>query len=177
MKMKKVLKVVLIVLLSLILVLVLSLAAIFQFVIKPHTSEITTAIEQVINDPEIIGEPESKTLPEEILEENNLSDFLAEEIPEKPTTDNPATQKQPKKPIEEYDNIYDYAKDNVEPKDLKTGMAFASRVDISYILRLLKGGLTIPEKVELYAYLKQYFSSSEMKEGIAIYNKYEHLLK
>ena len=171
MKMKKVLKIVLIVLFSLILVIALSLAAIFQFVIKPHTSEITTAIEQVISDSEIIGELEQQEIPEEILEENDLSDFLAEETPDKTTT------QQPKKPPEEYNNVYDYAKDNIDSKDLKKGMNFASRIDVAYILGLLKDGLTVPEKRELKAYLKKHFTSSEISEGIALYNKYSYLLK
>lgn len=170
MKKKKVLKIVLIVIFSVVLVLVLSLAAIFQFVIKPHTSEITTVIEQVINDPEIIGELEQEEIPEEILEENDLSDFLVEETPETPT-------QQPKKPAQEYNNIYDYAKDNIDSKDLKKGMDFASRIDVAYILGLLKGGLTVPEKRELKAYLKQHFTNSEISEGIALYNKYSYLLK
>ncbi len=175
MKKKKVLKVVLIVFLSLILVLILSLAAIFQFVIKPHSEEIVASIEQIVNDPEFIGELEQEEVTEELLQENNLSDFLIEEIPQTNTPDKPVQQ--PKKPVEEYKNIYDYAKDNVDSKDLKTGIDFASRIDIAYILGLLKGGLTIPEKRELKAYLKQHFTSTEISQGIALYNKYSYLLK
>ncbi len=171
MKKKKILKIVLIVLFSLILALLLSLATIFQFVIKPHTQEIATVIEQVINDPEIIGELQQEELSQVILEENNLSDFLVEETPGKTTT------QQPKKPPEEYNNIYDYAKDNIDLKDLKKGMNFASRIDVAYILGLLKDGLTVPEKRELKAYLKQHFTNSEISEGIALYNKYSYLLK
>ena len=175
MKKKKVLKVFLIVLLSLILVIILSLAAIFQFVIKPHSEEIVATIEQVISDPEFIDEPGQEEIAGELLEENELSDFLIEGIGETGAPDQ-STQK-PKKPAEEYKNIYEYAKDNVDSNDLKTGMSFASRIDVAYILGLLKDGLTVPEKRELKAYLKQHFTNSEISQGISLYNKYSYLLK
>lgn len=172
---KKILKVCLIVLISLILVIILSLAAIYQFVIKPHSEEIIATIEQVVNDPGIVGESEQEEIAEDLLAENELSDFIIEDIPETDTPDQPLQQ--PKKPAEEYKNIYDYAKDNIDSGDLKTGMNYASRIDIKYILGLLKGGLTVPEKRELKAYLKQHFTNSEISQGIALYNKYSYLLK
>lgn len=175
MKKKKVLKVFLIVFLSLILAIILSLAAIFQFVIKPHTEKIADSIEQVISDPEFINELVQDENAEEILEENNLSDFLIEGIDGTNTSEQP--QQTPKKPAEEYKNIYDYAKDNIDSNDLKTGMSFASRIDVKYILGLLKGGLTVPEKRELKAYLKKHFTNNEISQGISLYNKYSYLLK
>lgn len=175
MKKKKVLKVFLIVFLSLILAIILSLAAIFQFVIKPHTEKIADSIEQVISDPEFIDELVQDENAEEILEENNLSDFLIEDIDGTNTSEQPPQT--PKKPAEEYKNIYDYAKDNIDSNDLKTGMSFASRIDVKYILGLLKGGLTVPEKRELKAYLKKHFTNNEISQGISLYNKYSYLLK
>lgn len=174
MKKKKILKIVLIVFLSLILLLVLSAAAVFQFIIKPHTKEIATAVEQVINDPEFI---EEFKVEEEIQEEligDDLSEFLVEE--EQPKEDK-TTPKQPKKPQSAYNSTYDYVKDNVDANDFKTGVAYASRVDIAYILGLLKDGLTVPEKRELKAYLTERFTSQEINTGISLYNKYSYLLK
>lgn len=176
---KKVLKIVLAVLLSLIPLLVITVVAVFQFVIKPHTKEIATAVEQVINDPEFIeefhlDEKQEEDLQEE-LQDSNLSDFLIEEGSD--TTSSSKKSVQPKKPQSEYSSTYDYVKDNVDANDFKTGVAYASRVDIAYILGLLKGGLTVPEKRELKAYLKERFTNQEINTGISLYNKYSYLLK
>ena len=72
---KKILKVCLIVLISLILVIILSLAAIYQFVIKPHSEEIIATIEQVVNDPGIVGESEQAEIAEDLLAEKIISDY------------------------------------------------------------------------------------------------------
>lgn len=180
MKKKKIIKIVIIVIISLILALLLGALAVFQFVIKPHTEEITTAIEQIINDPEFVEDFKAE---EEIAEEligDDLSQFLVEEEQTETETETDTQTKtapQPKKPQSEYKNTYDYVKDNVEAKDFKTGISFASKIDVSYVLGLLKGGLTLPEKRELKSYLKERFSNAEINEGIALYNKYSYLLK
>ena len=176
---KKVLKIVLTVLLSMILLLVITVVAVFQFVIKPHTKEITTAVEQVISDPEFIeefhlDEKQEEDLQDE-LQDSDLSDFLVEEGSDAPSSSDKPIQ--PKKPQSEYNSTYDYVKDNVDANDFKTGVSFASRVDIAYILGLLKGGLTVPEKKELKAYLKARFTDKEINTGISLYNKYSYLLK
>lgn len=177
---KKVIKTILIILLSLIIIFVAAAVAVFQFVIKPNTKVITDAVEQIITDEEFIEEFEIETLPEDLTEE--LTEDLLEEIPkdlvpEKEETEDKKEPPKPVKPKEEYKNTYDYIKDNVDSSDLKKGISYASRIDVAYILGLLKGGLTIPEKRELKVYLKERFSNSEINDGISLYNKYSYLLK
>ncbi len=171
MKKKKVLKIVLTVFLSLILLVVIAACSIFQFVIKPHTQEITVAVEQLINELETPEIPQEDIETGEELIGDNLSEFLIEGIGEN------ETDTKPKKSQSEYNSTYDYVKDNVDSNDFKKGVSFASRIDIAYILGLLKDGLTIPEKRELKAYLKERFSNEEISEGISLYNKYSYLLK
>ncbi len=185
---KKVIKTILIILLSLVVVFVAIAVSIFQFVIKPNTKVITDAVEQIITDEEFIEEFEIETLPEDLTEDitaelnEELTDDLIEEIPkdlvpEKKKTEDKKETPKPAKPKEEYKSTYDYIKENVESSDLKTGFSYASRIDVSYVLGLLKGGLTVPEKRELKAYLKARFSNAEINNGISLYNKYSYLLK
>ena len=176
MKKKKVLKIVLIVLLSLILAFILAVAAIFQFVIKPHSEELTTAVEQLITELEASEFIEENIEVDEELINEDLSEYIIEDIIENEPSNTTETQ-QPKKPQSEYKSTYDYVKDNVESNDFKKGVSFASRIDVAYILGLLKDGLTVPEKRELKAYLKKHFSTSEISQGISLYNKYSYLLK
>lgn len=176
MKKKKVLKIVLIVLLSLILAFILAVAAIFQFMIKPHSEELTTAVEQLITELENSEFIEENIEVDEGLISEDLSEYIIDDIIENNPTNNTETQ-QPKKPQKEYESTYDYIKDNVETSDFKKGVSFASRIDIAYILGLLKDGLTVPEKRELKAYLLERFTQKEVSEGISLYNKYSYLLK
>lgn len=176
MKKKKVLKIVLIVLLSLILAFILAVAAIFQFMIKPHSEELTTAVEQLITELENSEFIEENIEVDEGLISEDLSEYIIDDIIENNPTNNTETQ-QPKKPQKEYESTYDYIKDNVETNDFKKGVSFASRIDIAYILGLLKDGLTVPEKRELKAYLLERFTQKEVSEGISLYNKYSYLLK
>ncbi len=169
---KKVIKTILIVLLSLVIILVATAVAVFQFVIKPNTKVITDAVEQIITDEEFIEEFEIEALPEDLLEE--IPEDL---IPGDEKTGNGKDSPKPVKPKEEYKNTYDYIKDNVDSTDFKKGVSYVSRIDVAYILGLLKGGLTVPEKKELKAYLKERFSNSEINDGISLYNKYSYLLK
>ncbi len=164
---KKVIKTILIVLLSLVIILVATVALVFQFVIKPNTKAITDAVEHIITDEEFIEEFEIEALPDDLLE-----DF--------PTDTNPNDEdvkNKPIKPKNEYKNTYDYIKDNVDGADFKKGVSYASRIDVAYILGLLKDGLTVPEKRELKAYLKERFSNAEINDGISLYKKYSYLLK
>lgn len=168
MKKKKVLKIVLIVILSLIVLIVASAIAVFEFVIKPNTKAITEAVDQIITDESFI---EEFGLNSSEMEE--LFEFAEGEISDE--TDEQTGK--PKKPQSEYKSTYDYVKDNVDANDFKKGVAYAARIDIAYVLGLLKGGLTIPEKKELKAYLKERFSNAEINEGVSLYNKYSYLLK
>ncbi|MBR3791198.1 MAG: hypothetical protein IKK18_00700 [Clostridia bacterium] len=169
---KKVIKTILVVLLSLIVIFVAAAVAVFQFVIKPNSKVIIDAVEQIITDEEFIKEFEIEDIPEDLVDEA-LSDITPDDENVEGIEESP----KPVKPKTEYKNTYDYIKDNVESADLKKGISFASRVDVSYILGLLKGGLTVPEKRELKAYLKERFSNSEINDGISLYNKYSYLLK
>ena len=180
----KILKVVLIVIVSLIVLAVASGVAVYQIVIKPNADEITSAIEDVLKTEE--GQQlTDEVVPddtEDILGEAAEDDELLGEIGDAANEVIGADKAQkndktPKKPKSEYKNQYDYIKDNVESSDYKLGMSFVSRVDLKYILSLLKGGLTIPEKRELKAYLKARFTDAEIAEGERLYNKYSHLLK
>ena len=177
MKKKKALKIVLIVLLSLILAFILAVAAIFQFVIKPNSEEITNAVEQIITELEASEFIQENIEVDEELIEDDLSEYIIEDIIENEPANNEEPQQQPKKPQKEYESTYDYIKDNVETNDFKKGVSFASRIDIAYILGLLKNGLTVPEKRELKAYLLERFTQKEVSEGISLYNKYSYLLK
>lgn len=179
MKKKKIIKIVVTVIISLILVLIVSALAVFHFVIKPHTTELTTAIEQIINDPEFVEDIKvDEELSEELIGDELTEYFVEEEQTEQGQEEEKASPpQQPKKPQSEYKSTYDYVKDNVDTKDFRTGVSFASKIDIAYILGLLKGGLTIPEKRELKAYLKKRFTNEEINEGISLYNKYSYLLK
>lgn len=168
MKKNKVLKIVLIVILSLIFLIVASAVAIFEFVIKPNTKAITEAVDQIITDESFIEEFELDS-----PELGELSEFLEDELPDETNEQN----EEIKKPKSEYKSTYDYVKDNVEADDFKKGVAYAARIDLSYVLGLLKGGLTVPEKRELKAYLKERFSNAEINDGISLYNKYSYLLK
>ena len=168
MKKNKVLKIVLIVILSLIVLIVASAVAIFEFVIKPNTKAITEAVDQIITDESFIEEFGINS-----SELGELSEFLEDELSDESDGQNEET----KKPKSEYKSTYDYVKDNVDANDFKKGVAYAARIDISYVLGLLKGGLTIPEKKELKAYLKERFSNAEINDGISLYNKYSYLLK
>ena len=171
----KILKIVFIVLLIIVLLLVACAALVFEFVIKPNSEQITSAIEEILYDDEILL-GETQTIVDEAMEDEELLgelDKAAEEIVGKGDISKTET----KKPKSEYKSQYDYIKDNVENSDYKLGMSFVSRVDIKYILSLLKDGLTIPEKRELKAYLKARFTDAEIAEGERLYNKYSHLLK
>ncbi len=169
---KKVIKTILIVLLSLVIILVAVAAAVFQFVIKPNTKVITDAVESIITDEEFIEEFEIEALPDDLIEEIPQDLF-----PDEGKTKDEKKSPKPVKPKSEYKNTYDYIKDNVNSSDFKKGVSYASRIDVSYVLGLLKGGLTVPEKRELKAYLKERFSNAEINDGIALYNKYSYLLK
>ena len=162
---KKIIKTILIILLSLIIILVATIVAVFQFVIKPNTKVITNAVEQIITDEEFIEEFEIESLPEDLLE-----DLPTDIVPDEENA-------KPVKPKNEYKNTYEYIKDNVDSDDFKRGVSYASRVDIGYVVGLLKDGLTIPEKRELKAYLKERFTNEEINDGISLYNKYSYLLK
>ncbi len=168
MKKKKALKIILIVILSLIVLILASAAAIFEFVIKPNTKAITEAVDQIITDESFIEEFELDS-----PELGELSEFLEDELSDEANGQNEET----KKPKSEYKSTYDYVKDNVEANDFKKGVAYAARIDITYVLGLLKGGLTVDEKRELKAYLKERFSNAEINDGISLYNKYSYLLK
>ena len=168
MKKKKILKIVLIVILSLIVLIVASAVAIFEFVIKPNTKAITEAVEQIITDESFIEEFELDS-----FEMDDLTEFVEDELQDGADAQN----EKPKKPQSEYKSTYDYVKDNVDANDFKKGVAYAARIDVAYVLGLLKGGLTIPEKRELKAYLKERFTNKEINEGVSLYNKYSYLLK
>ena len=170
MKAKKIIKIILIVILCLIVLLAAAAIAISEFVIKPNTKVITQTVEQIITDEEFITEFEL-----EDLDMGELSEIIDEEIPDTP--DKTQTPTKPKKSQEEYKSTYDYVKDNVDAKDFKKGVTYATRIDIAYVLGLLKGGLTVPEKRELKAYLKERFTNAEINDGISLYNKYSYLLK
>lgn len=167
---KKIIKITLIIILSLAIILAAAAIAVFEFVIKPNTKVITEAVEQIITDEEFIKEFEI-----EDLDMEELSEIIDEEIPDTPDT--PQTTNKPKKDQSEYKSTYNYVKDNVDSKDFKKGVTYASRIDIAYVLGLLKGGLTVPEKRELKAYLKERFTNAEINEGVSLYNKYSYLLK
>lgn len=168
MKKKKVLKIVLIVILSLIVLIAASAVAVFEFVIKPNTKAITEAVDQIITDESFIEEFELDS-----SELEGLTEFVEDELQEEADAQN----EKAKKPQSEYKSTYDYVKDNVEANDFKKGVAYAARIDITYVLGLLKGGLTVPEKKELKAYLKERFTNKEINDGISLYNKYSYLLK
>lgn len=170
MKKKKVIKTILIIFVSLIVIFIASAVAVFEFVIKPNTEVITDAVDQIITDEEFIEEFEIENIQTE-----ELSEFIEDEIDD--GTDKPKINAEPKKPQSEYSSTYDYIKDNVDSSDFKKGVAYASRIDIAYVLGLLKGGLTIPEKRELKAYLKERFTNAEINDGVSLYNKYSYLLK
>lgn len=173
---KKVIKTILVVLLSLIVIFVAAAVAVFQFVIKPNSKVITDAVEQIITDEEFIEEFEIEDIPEDLIEDL-IEETPIDEIPNNEQVEDKKEPTKPVKPKEEYKNTYSYIKDNVENSDFKKGVAYASRIDIAYVLGLLKGGLTVPEKRELKAYLKERFSNSEINDGISLYNKYSYLLK
>ena len=179
---KKKLKKVFIIIGSVFLSLVLILTALFFFVVKPYTRKLAVAIDQILSDKDFMGDllidPPSATeisQTTESTDENSADTQLTEGSSE--NTDGQGNEQTPKKPIEEYNNAYQYVKDNVDDNDFKRGLSFAQRVDVAYILGLLKGGLTVPEKKELKAYLKERFSTEEINEGVALYNKYSYLLK
>ncbi|MBR3792124.1 MAG: hypothetical protein IKK18_05435, partial [Clostridia bacterium] len=142
--------------------------AVFQFVIKPNSEAITNAVEQIIADKEFIEEFEIEDIPEDLIDEA-LSGITPD--------DGQKEASKPVKPRDEYKNTYDYIKDNVDSADFEKGVAYAARIDIVYVMGLLKDGLTVPEKKELKAYLKERFTNEEIKEGIALYKKYSYLLK
>ncbi len=169
---KKVIKTILIVLLSLIVIFVATAIAVFQFVIKPNSKVITDAIEQIITDEEFIEEFELEDISEDLIDE-----ALSGITPDDELVEGEEEPPKPVKPKNEYKNTYSYIKDNVESSDFKKGVSYASRIDIAYVLGLLKGGLTVPEKRELKAYLKERFSNSEINDGVSLYNKYSYLLK
>ena len=184
---KKKIKKVFIIIGSVFLSLVLILTALFFFVVKPYTRKLAVAIDQILSDKDFMGDllidPPSTTesfqatdgQATEGSDENSADTQLTEGSSE--NTDGQGNEQTPKKPIEKYNNAYQYVKDNVDDNDFKRGLSFAQRVDVAYILGLLKGGLTVPEKKELKAYLKERFSTEEINEGVALYNKYSYLLK
>lgn len=200
MKNKKILKGIKIALIALLTVAVLAAVAgycVFEFAIKPKSEQILNAVNEIIKDEEILNEIEPYLESEEleaILNQTEVLDQIDEEVsqqvtkpPQTPKEDTAKTGKktkstpkpsaEPQKSKEEYNSKMEYIKDNVSNSDFAKGVAYASRVDVKYILGLLSGGLTTAEKKELKAYLKERFTSSEIAEGISLYSKYSHLLK
>lgn len=188
---KKKIKKVFIIIGSVFLSLVLILTALFFFVVKPYTRELAVAIDQLLADKEFMGDLLNE--PPNTIENSQTTNTQATEGTAENSADTQLTdgssentavsakgqgdEQKPKKPKEEYNNAYQYVKDNVDDNDFKRGLSFAQRVDVAYILGLLKGGLTLPEKRELKAYLKERFSTAEINEGVALYKKYSYLLK
>lgn len=174
-KIFKVLKIILIILLVVAVLAVAAAVAVFQFVIKPNAKQITTAIEEILYDDEITSGDTQQIVDEAIGNDELLAELG--EVADEAVGEENVPKKETKKPKAEYKSQYDYIKDNVEADDYNLGMSFVARVDIKYILSLLKDGLTIPEKRELKAYLKARFTAAEIAEGERLYNKYSYLLK
>ncbi len=191
---KKKIKIIIIVIISVIAVLTAACAALYGFVIKPYSGKIINAVDQLLGDEEFMAElTDGEIVPPDASEESlaNSPDSPPEQKKDEPQSkdgknsssepadSSPQTQygHKPKKDKSEYNSSYDYVKDNVSQEDLKKGMSLASKADVSYILGLLKGGLTSAEKKELKAYLKSRYTSGEISSGISLYNKYSYLLK
>ena len=193
---KKVIKIVLLVLLAAIIITAIAGWAVFEFVVKPNANKVITAIDSVLEDEEIIAqikpylndEELARLLGEQItvaIEDGVTNDANATETAQPPSQDVDTSAKQQpdkvvneevKKDKSEYASQYDYIKSNVAAADFSRGLEFVARVDVGYILGLLKDGLTVPEKRELKAYLQERFSSSEIAEGVSLYTKYSYLL-
>ena len=145
--------------------------------------EIIAQIKPYLNDEEL-----ARLLGEQItvaIEDGVTNDANATETAQPPSQDVDTSAKQQpdkvvneevKKDKSEYASQYDYIKSNVAAADFSRGLEFVTRVDVGYILGLLKDGLTVPEKRELKAYLQERFSSSEIAEGVSLYTKYSYLL-
>ena len=191
---KKVIKIVLLVLLAAIIITVAAGWVVFEFVVKPNANKVITAIDSVLKDEEIIAqikpylndEELTRLLGEQItvaIEDGATNEDNAAESTQQPSEDVAATpqpadgiNQEVKKDKSEYNSQYDYIKSNVAAADFSRGLEFVARVDVGYILGLLKDGLTVPEKRELKAYLQERFSSSEIAEGVSLYTKYSYLL-
>ena len=193
---KKVIKIVLLVLLAAIIITVAAGWIVFEFVVKPNANKVITAIDSVLEDEEIIAqikpylndEELARLLGEQItvaIEDGVTNEANATETAQPPSQDVDTSAKQQpdkvvneevKKDKSEYASQYDYIKSNVAAADFSRGLEFVTRVDVGYILGLLKDGLTVPEKRELKAYLQERFSSSEIAEGVSLYTKYSYLL-
>lgn len=192
---KKKIKIIIIVIISVVAVLTAACAALYGFVIKPYSGKIINAVDQLLEDEEFMAElTDGEIVPPDAQDEisANSPDSPSEQKKDEPqskdgknSSSEPADsskqpqqyEHKPKKDKSEYNSSYDYVKDNVSPEDLKQGMSLASKADVSYILGLLKGGLTSAEKKELKAYLKSRYTSGEISSGISLYNKYSYLLK
>ncbi len=191
---KKVIKIVLLVLLAVIIIIVAGGLAVFEFIVKPNANKVITALDSVLKDEEIINqikpylndEDLAHLLGEQItvaIEDGVGDEANAAESTQPPSEDVTATpqpadgiNQEVKKDKSEYNSQYDYIKSNVAAADFSRGLEFVARVDVGYILGLLKDGLTVPEKRELKAYLQERFSSSEIAEGVSLYTKYSYLL-
>lgn len=192
-KKNKALKIILIALAAVLLLAAAALTAL-GILIKSKSSEIVSAVNEIISDEEIVSEIQ-QYLDEDTLSELGLSADLfsfpiteedeaqsAEDSTDAPSGGNKADRggKNDKSSaasapagIKNYEQI----KEDVDKNDLARAMQLAGKVDVSYILGLLKGGLTAEEKAELKAYLKQRLSGSEISDGISLYTKYSYLLK
>ena len=171
--MKKI-KIILIILISVIALSVLGGVILYKTVLEKKVQDTITIIDEVINDDEFFKELAPYI---EVGQGETEEDIIFSKPEKEPIQEAEGGTKTPTKPQTEYKNTYEYIKDNVETEDFKTGVSFASRIDVRYILGLLKGGLTSKEKTELKAYLMEHFTSDEISRGISIYNKYSHLLK
>lgn len=181
-----IIKRILIVLLCVIIFIIAAGVIAYNVFLKPNVEKVLTAVDEVILSGELFDEIDPY-MTDELLKqlEESVDDEVGEahEIPsnkadgENTDIENkPTTKIDPKNP-NSYKSKYDYIKANVRAEDFARGLEFASRIDIQYVLGIIEGGLTIPEKVELKEYLNERFTSTEQAEGLSLYIKYSHLLK
>lgn len=179
---KKITLIVLAVIIGILFIAVGAGIGVYQFYIKPHylVTQTENGEKKQIDANDILNQVET------VLQEEDVKSYINENNPNESEellgTIEEAKERNEKKNESASSSggtqksRVEKAKEQIEPKDLKDGMALAAKVDPGYILGLLSGGLTPEERQELKNYLTSRLSSSEISRGIQLFSKYSYLL-